>query len=196
MLIYDMKKPITDRIKSTLPLLDEKQRRLYLAHEAMAIGYGGVSQISKITGVSRVTITRGIKENNSLEKEPKTGCRIEGGGRKSTEKKSPQIMQELEKQFEMQAKDHPADPLIWTKKSIRIMETELKKKGYSISDTTIAKILRKQGYSLPDNRRYTSIKPNHPDFEAQFNNINKIALDYINADQPVVSINVIRNKDL
>lgn len=38
----------------------EKQRRQYLASEAALLGYGGVSLISRITGVSRVTITRAM----------------------------------------------------------------------------------------------------------------------------------------
>lgn len=50
-----------------LPLLDERQRRLYLANEAKAIGYGGISQVSRISGISRVTITLGMAEISSVE---------------------------------------------------------------------------------------------------------------------------------
>ncbi|MFH1897664.1 MAG: ISAzo13 family transposase, partial [Candidatus Desantisbacteria bacterium] len=39
--------------------LDEKTRRLWCANEAIAI-YGGVSLVSRETGVSRTTITEGI----------------------------------------------------------------------------------------------------------------------------------------
>ena len=45
-----------------LPVLNERQRRIFLATEAKAIGYGGISRISEISGVSRITITQGIKE--------------------------------------------------------------------------------------------------------------------------------------
>ena len=43
-------------------VLDEKQYRLYLAAEAKALGWGGVSQVSKATGASRNTISSGLDE--------------------------------------------------------------------------------------------------------------------------------------
>ena len=67
-----------------LPLLNEKQKRIYLATEAESIGYGGISEVSRISGVSRVTITRGIqekKEENIGLKET-VDIRKKGGGRK------------------------------------------------------------------------------------------------------------------
>jgi len=79
-----MDKNKENRIKTMLPLLNEKQKRIYLATEAESIGYGGISQVSRISGVSRVTITRGKqekKEENIGEKEV-TKIRKEGGGRK------------------------------------------------------------------------------------------------------------------
>jgi hypothetical protein len=51
-----------ERILRMKPLLDERQWRLYLANEAMSAGYGGVSKVSRITEVSRTTITKGIEE--------------------------------------------------------------------------------------------------------------------------------------
>lgn len=42
--------------------LDERQRRLYAAAKARAMGYGGISAISQICGLSRPTITRRINE--------------------------------------------------------------------------------------------------------------------------------------
>jgi hypothetical protein len=41
------------KIKQMLPLLNERQQRLYLASEAIALGRGGFTRISKISGVSR-----------------------------------------------------------------------------------------------------------------------------------------------
>jgi len=64
-----------------LPLLNEKQKRIYLASEAEAMGYGGISKVSRISGVSRRAISRGMKELKSEEMEL-DGIRKEGGGRK------------------------------------------------------------------------------------------------------------------
>ena len=51
-----------ERLKTMMPLLDEKQRRIFLASEALSYGYGGISKVSGISGVSIPTIRRGIKE--------------------------------------------------------------------------------------------------------------------------------------
>ena len=45
-----------------VPVLDEKQYRLYLAAEAKALGWGGVSQVAKVANASRNTISTGIEE--------------------------------------------------------------------------------------------------------------------------------------
>ena len=43
-------------------VLNEKQYRLYLAAEAKALGWGGVTQVAKMTNSSRNTISTGIEE--------------------------------------------------------------------------------------------------------------------------------------
>jgi hypothetical protein len=50
------------RWQQTAPLLDERDRRLFAANEAMAHGYGGVMAVSAATGLARGTINRGIRE--------------------------------------------------------------------------------------------------------------------------------------
>ena len=42
--------------------LNEQARRLFVAAEAKALGFGGISIVAEITGVSRVVIAAGIKE--------------------------------------------------------------------------------------------------------------------------------------
>jgi DNA-binding MurR/RpiR family transcriptional regulator len=49
------------RITVMLPILNEKQRRLYLAEEAEGLGFGGVKTISELTGMSPTTIIAGKK---------------------------------------------------------------------------------------------------------------------------------------
>ena len=57
-----------ERIERMRGILDERQWRLYLANEAMSAGYGGVSEVSRISGASRTTITKGIEELQTNEK--------------------------------------------------------------------------------------------------------------------------------
>src|SRR5579863_505876 len=44
------------------PHLDERARRMMAANEARQLGYGGVSSVSRACGLSRVTITKGMRE--------------------------------------------------------------------------------------------------------------------------------------
>jgi Fic family protein len=60
--------------------LDERGRRMFAANEALQEGHGGISRISRICGLSRVTITKGIRE---LDEKPLLVGRVRrpGGGR-------------------------------------------------------------------------------------------------------------------
>src|SRR6516225_5639455 len=53
------------RYKEMVPVLDEQGRRRFAAMEAQALGRGGVSLMSKITGLARRTIYRGISDLRS-----------------------------------------------------------------------------------------------------------------------------------
>ena len=185
-----MDKTTIERIRNTLPLLNERQRRLYLANEAKAIGYGGISRVCKISGVSRVTITQGMAEINSEGYEPRaqSRCRREGGGRKLIGTKNPEILRELDELLQPYTKGDPMNPLKWTSKSTRALEEALWQKGYTVSDTTIAEMLKTQGYSLQANRKELAVTPSHADRNAQFEYINKTAIEHMAAGQPVISI--------
>jgi hypothetical protein len=187
-----------ERIRNTLPLLDERQRRLYLANEAKSIGYGGISQVSRVSGVSRVTITHGMAEINSDGYQPQaqTRCRKEGGGRKLIETKNPEILRELDELLEPYTKGDPMNPLKWSSKSTRALEAALLKKGHTISDTTIAEILKMQGYTLQSNKKDLAISPSHPDRDAQFEYINKVTLEQMKAGQPTISIDAKKKENI
>jgi len=187
-----------ERIRNTILFLDERQRRLYLANEARAIGYGGITQVSKVSGVSRVTITQGMEEINSegYQAKVQTRCRKKGGGRKSIETKNPEIISELAKLLEPYTKGDPMNPLKWTSKSMRALEDALAQKGYRISDTVIAEMIKKLGYSLQSNKKDLAIKPSHPDRNAQFEYINKTALEHMATGQPVISIDAKKKENV
>jgi hypothetical protein len=74
-----------DRIKMMLPLLDEKQRRLFLESEALAYGRGGIALVHRISGASKNTINRGFREHREGVRTG-TEVRASGGGRHFIEK--------------------------------------------------------------------------------------------------------------
>jgi len=193
-----MEHALENRIRNMLPLLDERQRRLYLANEAKSIGYGGISQVSRISGISRVTITQGMAEINCEGYQPQAQTRVrkKGGGRKLLETKDPKIKQDLIGLLEPHTKGDPMNPLKWTSKSTRALEKELANKGHKVSDTTIAEILRTAGYSLQVNKKDLAITPSHPDRDAQFLYINKTAIEQMEAGQPVISIDTKKKENI
>lgn len=193
-----MEKTTIERIKTMLPLLTEKQKRIFLATEAKAIGYGGISQISRISGVSRVTIAQGLKEleNPNEETLNTERSRRKGGGRNKIEKIYPDIKAELEKLLEPYTKGNPETPLKWTSKSMRNLEKSLRNKGYEISDTTIAELLKDMGFSLQANRKELALKESHPDRNRQFEYINEQAKKFIDEQQPVISIDAKKKENI
>src|SRR4051794_32100383 len=58
---------IRSKFESLRTALDERLRRLWAAAEAKGIGRGGVSGVSAATGLSRRTITTGLRELQLLD---------------------------------------------------------------------------------------------------------------------------------
>lgn len=70
------------QINVFLSRLDEQERRWYVALESKALGYGGDSWMSKVTGMHVETIRRGRRElDEELEGRPVDRIRLPGGGR-------------------------------------------------------------------------------------------------------------------
>ena len=53
---------LAGKFASVLPQLDERQRRLMLGAEAIALGRGGITAVATAAGVSRPTVSRGMAE--------------------------------------------------------------------------------------------------------------------------------------
>ena len=181
---------IENRILPILPILDERQRRLFLANEAKALGYGGVTAIHEITGMSRVTLIEGIKQLNNVTKDAlEVGrCRVKGAGRKNVTDKQSGLINKLLEILEANTKGDPMSPLLWTSKSLRNIQKELVAIGYNISHLTLAKLIRDEGYSLQANRKDLAIQRHHPERDEQFRFINRQCKLFFACGNPVISI--------
>ena len=69
-------------------MLDEKQRRIYAGLESLKFGYGGDKQIGALLGIDPHTVARGRSELLTRDY-LQDRIRKKGGGRISTEKKTP-----------------------------------------------------------------------------------------------------------
>lgn len=175
--------------------LNERQRRLWAASEAMAIGYGGVSQVARATGMSQTTIAKGIRELKSGEGLEPGRVRRAGGGRKKLTETQPGLSEALQSLVEPTAKGDPMSPLRWTTKSIRRLSKELETMHYAISSSQVNTLLHETGYNLTGNRK--SIEGgNHPDRDAQFGFINAKATRFLEAGQPVISIDAKKKENI
>ncbi|KJU82544.1 protein, Rhodopirellula transposase family, partial [Candidatus Magnetobacterium bavaricum] len=103
-------------------VLDEQSRRLWAAVEAEALGRGGITSVSKATGLSRTTIYEGIRRIAELKEKPSKGkkrIRLPGGGRKPVVKADPSVLVDIERLVDPVTRGDPQSPLRWTCKSVR-----------------------------------------------------------------------------
>ena len=134
------------RIKRMLPLLDEKQRRIFLGSEAMSYGYGGITKVSKISGVSIPTIRKGIKEIQSGKAIGKGRVRKAGGGRKSVEDIYPEIQEKIREIVDGNTYGSPEKILSWTTLSLHDIERMLDERyGIKVSYRTVGDLLEELG---------------------------------------------------
>lgn len=189
-------KNILERYTSIKPFLyNEQQRRVYAAAEARIIGYGGISILSRITGIDRETISKGIQEVENSANIDISRIRSAGGGRKKIEEIDPEIKEKLEKLMDSSTCGSPESALKWTKKSLHNIEDELKRMGCEISHTTIHRLLKELDYSMQGNQKAIEGNSQHPDRNEQFENINRKVKDFQDKGQPVISVDT-KKKEL
>ena len=163
------------------------------ANEALQDGYGGISRVSRACGLSRVTITKGVRE---LGEEPLSAGRVRrpGAGRRKLLLRDPALPRALETLVEPLTRGDPESPLRWTCKSTRKLAAELAGQGHPVSHEKVAQFLRGMDYSLQGNRK-TEEGANHPDRDAQFRHINEQVRRALAAGRPVISVDT-KKKEL
>jgi len=180
-----------------LGTLNEFQARLFVAQKALELGRGGISRLSKLSGMSRPTIHKGIAQ--LMERGPvavPAGGRVRqaGSGRRRAEAVDPGLERELTRIMDETTAGDPMSWLKWTSKSTRTIAGELSHRGHPVSWRTVARCLHDMGYSLQANVK-TVEGPQHPDRDAQFRYINQQVRACIRRGDPVVSVDT-KKKEL
>ena len=193
------RKDIKKRFGLLSSVLDEKRLRLFVAAEAMALGHGGISAVSKATGISRPTITAGCKELVKTKEGPvvrgsSNRVRRPGGGRKRTVSIDPTLRSDLESLIEPVTRGDPESPLRWTCKSVRKLADELKRMGHKTSHRMVEQLLHEMEYSLQSNRK-TLEGSSHPDLDGQFEHIHYKITEFQASGQPIISVDT-KKKEL
>jgi hypothetical protein len=169
-----------------LPHLTERQRRLVLGAVARALGRGGVMRVAELAGSSRPTVRRGMAE---LDAPPDPGGRVRrpGGGPRRLRDTNPGLLPALEAFIDGDGRADPASPLRWTSNSARELADALGAAGYPVSDDTVARLLRQEGYRLQHAGGLAG-GSRRPERDAQVRYLNKQVLAHLSAGQPVVSV--------
>lgn len=173
-----------------LSTLNEYQARLFVAGKALEMGRGGTSRLSKLTGMSRVTIASGLSELRGGKRLREAGAgrvRAPGGGRKKVEEADPALQGRLKAIVEEMTAGDPMSPLKWTSKSTRTIAEDLTRGGHPVSNVTVARCLAEMGYTLQANVK-TREGPQHPDRDAQFRYLNRQVKSFRRTGDPVISV--------
>ena len=178
-----------------LSTLNEVQKRWFVGMKAHSLGRGGIHYLHELTGISRPTITKGLKEIKSEKPLDVDGrIRSQGGGRKTIRDLDPEVMDDLLKLMEEATAGDPMSPLLWTCKSALKICDELKNLGHQVSERTVNRLLHELGYSLQLNsKQYEGDQ--HSDRDAQFKIINHKVAEFIQHQGAVISVDT-KKKEL
>ncbi len=176
--------------------MNERLTRLWSGAEAESIGYGGLATVARATGLAISTVQKGRNELRAGAAEKNlVNVRRKGGGRRPLEVTHPELLSSLKRLVDPATRGDPMTPLRWTCKSTRVLSEQMFNVfGISVSDKTVAKLLRRMGYSLQAPHKTVEGKQ-HIDRNAQFEHINAAAVNCIARDIPFISVDT-KKKEL
>lgn len=170
-----------------LETLNEAQARWYVAREALVRGRGGLKAMHDMTGLSRPTILKGIRELQQRKRLHADRIRAVGGGRKRVEEADPGFARALERIMAENTAGDPMSLLRWTNKSTARIAEELTRLGHPASDETVRRKLLDLDYSLQANRK--SLEGSSPaERDQQFQYINRLVKQFMRRGDPVLSV--------
>ena len=190
---------IRERFNKLKGTLTERARRLFVATEALACGYGGVAVAARATGMAPSVIGKGKVDVRAVEEgtaPPMDAARSRrpGGGRKKQTEKDPTLLSDLKALVEATTRGDPESPLLWTARSQRNIVAELVEQGHQTSKSMVPRLLKELGYSLQANRkRFEGAQ--HPDRNAQFEHIHEMLRRQLAANEPAISVDA-KKKEL
>ncbi len=192
---HDAEKLVRQKWRLLKATMDERQRRLWAGAEAGAIGFGGVAAAARATGLAISTVRIGRDEGRQGAVPGDVVKVRRSAGKRPFEEAHPEVWPALEKLVDPVTRGDPESPLRWTCKSTHVLAAELHAQhSISISDKTVAKLLREHGYSLQAPNKSVE-GTQHPDRNAQFEHINKTAEECLERGVPVISVDT-KKKEL
>ena len=137
---------------------------------------------------------RYVPKNGEVRLKLPERLRKPGGGRKRVADREPSLLSDLEEIMEESTAGDPMSLLKWTYKSTYAIAEELRLKSHKVSHDTVRRLLKESGYSLQANRKTLECKTG-PERDTQFRYINSQAAKFIDAGDPVISVDA-KKKEL
>jgi hypothetical protein len=170
--------------------LRENDRRRYAAIEAAKLGHGGTEYISKVLGVDPKTIRQGRSDLADLPDHPEERVREPGGGRRRLLDDDPQIGDDFRRVLVEHTAGSPTEEsLIWTDLTRTEIVDLMQECGSYVSVHIVDQLLDRHGFH---ERKALRMKPmsRHPDRDAQFEAIARHRREFLDPDDPIVSMDL------
>jgi hypothetical protein len=180
------------------PYLDRRHLHLWAAVEAESTGKKGIALVASVTGVSRSMISRWITEVRANALAPADGLPLprmsRRVGRKFTEVNDPGIEAALERLVTDEVAGDPMTDQRWVRSSLRRLSKRLEEQGHQACTHTVARLLRKMGFSLRVNKKRQS-GSQHADRDKQFQYIKIMKEQFTSLGLPIISVDT-KKKEL
>jgi len=171
--------------------LSEKDRRRYAAIEADKLGRGGIRYICQVLHCDFRTITRGKQELAEGLPDQESRIRQPGGGRKSVLAEREGLGDAFLAVIDNHTAGSPMDESIkWTNLSRPSIAEKLEEQGFKVSVTVVDQLLEKYNFRPRQAFKTEAGKKNIPYRDEQFKNIESLKKTYIDAGNPVLSMDV------
>ncbi len=184
---------LSARLLLIRPHLDERAWRLLLGAEAKVLGRGGIKLVAGAVAAHPDTVAQGVRELDFPDQIPGR-VRRPGAGRPAAVVIDPGLWQALDALVDPVTRGDPVSALRWTTKSTVKLAGELAASGRQVAPTTVAKLLKANGYRLQGNAK-TIEGSQHVDRDAQFGYLNDQATAFAAAGDPVISVDT-KKKEL
>ena len=188
--------------------LNEQERRLFFYLKSLEYGSYGMKYISYTFHISMTTLRKARDEYNKLliKKETiikrtkggkkykcKNRVRKVGGGRKSTIKVKRRLLFKIKKLVNGETYGNPMSLRKWTTLSLRKIQKFLKSDfGITVGLHIIQQALKELGYSRQKNVKFMQVGKKHKDRDTQFKIIEKKKKEFIESNDPIISIDCLK----
>lgn len=157
--------------------------------------------MSRVTGLARSTIGRGLAELRTGQACDADRVRKPGGGRKPLSETDASLLDDLRSLIEPATRGYLQSPLLWACKSLPKLSQSLCDMGHKIGRTLVGELLHKLDYSLQANRKARK-GSNHADRDAHLipswprdHSINDLVKDSLASNEPAISVDT-KKKEL